>query len=67
MLEKLNKVQIIHIIAMIIMITCSLIVIIAAIDGIEKNKDIIHEYFNLGLMGVLGWAFTQSKSKSNPQ
>lgn len=57
MLEKLNKVQVTHIIALIIVCICSYLAVV--------DKDIRREYVSMCLVGVVGWAFTRQKNKVN--
>lgn len=67
MWEKISKVLIVNVIALIIILTCSIITLIVCFYTIPpQNQDIVKLYFNMGLLGVVGWAFTQMKSKSQP-
>ncbi len=65
MWEKISKVLIVNVIALIIILTCSIITIILIFKPIPpESKDLVREYFTMGLLGVVGWAFTQMKSKT---
>jgi hypothetical protein len=67
MWEKIGKVMIVNVIALIIIITCSTITIISIFKPIPpESKDLVNQYFNLCLLGVLGWAFTQAKNQKTP-
>ncbi len=57
MLERLSKLHIQNIIALIIVVTCALIVLAS------KDVQLQSKFFDMGMVGVIGWAFTQSKQK----
>lgn len=68
MLDKLSKLHIVNIMALIILLTCSTVVLVGLFHGIpEYSKDFIKDYFNMGLLAALGWAFSASKTKNNQQ
>lgn len=67
MWDKVGKVLIVNAIALIIIITCSTIILIAIFKPIPaESKELVNLYFQMGLLGVMGWAFTQSKSQKTP-
>ena len=66
MWEKLTRLHIQNIIALVIIITCSVIVLVSLFHPpSERAIDMINQFFNMSLVGVIGWAFTQSKNRSN--
>jgi hypothetical protein len=63
MWEKIGKVLIVNVIALIIIITCAAITLIACFKPIPTpSKELVSLFFNMSLVGVIGWAFTQSKN-----
>jgi hypothetical protein len=66
MWEKISKVLIVNVIALIIIITCSVITLVVCFYPLPPaSQDLVKLYFNMGLLGVVGWAFTQMKTKSS--
>lgn len=67
MWEKMGKVLIVNVIALIIILTCSSIILIAIFKPIPaESKELVNLYFQMGLLGVMGWAFTQAKNQKAP-
>lgn len=65
MWDRLSKVLIVNVIALIIIITCAIITIIACFKPIPpESKELVSLFFNMSLVGVVGWAFTQSKTQN---
>jgi len=64
MWEKINKVLIQNAIAVIVIAGCLLITAIASFHEVPKeNQQLINKFFDMCLVGVIGWLFTQSKSQ----
>jgi hypothetical protein len=65
MTEFLNRVQIINIIALVIILTCSALAIILAFKHTpipDGSMKVIDTYFQMCLVGLVGWAFTRSQN-----
>ena len=64
MWEKLSKTSVQNAIAIIIIIVCSIIAIVSTFYPIPKdNQNIVSVFYSTCLVGVIGWAFTQSKNQ----
>jgi hypothetical protein len=64
MLDKLKDLKIINIIAMVIILTCSGVTILLAATNpniADNIMRIIDKYYDMGLVGVVGWAFTTAQ------
>lgn len=62
MWEKINKVIIQNAVALLVIIGCLSVVLIACFKPIPaENRELINSFFNMCLVGVIGWLFTQSK------
>lgn len=65
MWEKLSKILIQNVIAIVIIAGCMVVVFIGTFyEFPEKNLPLLNKFFDMCLVGVIGWLFTQSKSKS---
>jgi membrane-bound acyltransferase YfiQ involved in biofilm formation len=62
MWERLNKVQIQNVVTIIIVLTCSWLVISGKYKA--EHKELINKYFDLSLAVVLGWLFTFNKKNN---
>jgi glucose uptake protein GlcU len=58
MFDKIKGIHIQNIIALIIIVTCAIIVLVT------RDAQLTQKFFDMGLVGVIGWAFTQSKQKN---
>jgi len=66
MWEKLNKVATQNIIAVMIIVGCFSLAILAAVNKIHpESQSFISQIVGPAMMGVIGWLYTQSKSKAN--
>lgn len=63
MWERLNKVQIQNVVAIIIVLTCSWLVLFGKYNN--ESKELINKYFDLCLVVTLGWLFTYNKKNTN--
>ena len=62
MWERINKVIIQNAVAFMVILGCLAVVFIACFKTIPaENKELINAYFNMCLVEVIGWLFTQSK------
>lgn len=62
MWDRLSKVQVQNAVALLVIIGCLVIAIIGCFHEYPKeNMPLINGYFNMCLVGVIGWLFTQSK------
>jgi hypothetical protein len=62
MWEKINKVIIQNAVACIVIIGCLVIALVASFRIIPpENRPLIDKFFDMCLVGVIGWLFTQSK------
>lgn len=65
MWEKISKILIQNVIAIVIISGCMVVVFIGTFyEFPEKNLPLLNKFFDMSLVGVIGWLFTQSKSKS---
>lgn len=56
MWDKLNRFQIINLIAFVIVLTCAFIAVTT------KDPTVQAKFMDMGLVGVIGWAFTRNKN-----
>lgn len=62
MWEKINRVLVQNAIAVMVIAGCLAIVIVGAFHEYPKeNLPVINKFFDMCLVGVIGWLFTQSK------
>ena len=67
MWEKLNKMQIQNAAAILILIVCSVIAIMSPFVTLnEAAERTIRSFYDLSLLGVIGWLFTSNKG-NKPQ
>ncbi|NNV57367.1 hypothetical protein [Limnovirga soli] len=65
MWDRLSKVMVQNAIAVIVIIGCLVIVVIGCYHEYPKeNQQVINKFFDMCLVGVIGWLFTQSKTKN---
>lgn len=64
MFEKLNKMSVQNIAAILILATCALIALVSMFKELsEPAERTIRAFFDMSLVGVIGWLFSQSKTK----
>ena len=62
MWEKLNKIQVQNAAAIIILITCGVLAIMSPfVVFTEPAERTIRAFYDMGLLGVIGWLFTANK------
>lgn len=62
MWDRLNKVQVQNAIALLVIIGCLVIAVIGCYHEYPKESmQVINKFFDMCLVGVIGWLFTQSK------
>lgn len=67
MWEKINKVLIQNAIALVVVCVCAFIVLASLWVEVPKNNErIIHMFFDMCLVVVMGWLFTRSKGQNTP-
>ena len=67
MWEKINKMQIQNAAAILILIVCSVIAIMSPFVTLnEAAERTIRSFYDLSLLGVIGWLFTSNKG-NKPQ
>ncbi len=67
MWEKLNKMQTQNAAAILILIVCSVIAIMAPFVTLSESAErTIRSFYDLSLLGVIGWLFTSNKG-NKPQ
>lgn len=62
MWERVSKVQIQNVVCLIIVLTCSYIVIAGKYNA--ENKELVNKYFDLALAVTLGFLFTFNKKNN---
>ena len=62
MWEKLNKLQVQNVAAILILITCGIIALMSPfVELNEAAERTIRSFYDLSLLGVIGWLFTSNK------
>jgi hypothetical protein len=62
MWEKLSKMQVQNVAAILILIVCGILAIMSPFVTLtEQSERLIRSYFDLSLLGVIGWLFTSNK------
>ena len=65
-MDKLNKILVTNAIAVLIISVCSAIVLISAFHPIpHESRELINKFFDMCLVGVVGWAFNIIRSKQS--
>ena len=62
MWERVNKMQIQNVVALLIVLTCSGIVLFGKYN--IENKELVNKYFDLALGFTLGWLYTFNKKNN---
>lgn len=65
MTDFINRTQIINAIALIIILTCSILVVVLAFKKTavpDNSMKVIETYFQMCLVGLVGWAFTRQQN-----
>jgi len=65
MWERINKLQIQHVVAVIVVLGCFAIAFIAIYKGIPADaKPLIDKLYDVALFGTMGYLYTQSKKQT---
>lgn len=64
MWEKVNKILIVNVIALVIILTCATITVVSVFHPIpQESTPLVSKFYDVGMLAVLGWAFTVAKNK----
>lgn len=68
MFEKINKVSVQNIAAILILATCAIIALYSPFVHLSESAErTIRAFFDMGLLGVIGWLFSGNKQKNQGQ